>query len=88
MNRKLLLVGTARCAVPGGKAAGNLRPPGARTAQRAVPTFISCHIPRFQFCILASAFGFQRLAFGLFYSYPHAFTNGSSFSRYGSRYFW
>ena len=31
------LVGTSRCDVPGGKAAGILGPLGARTAQRAVP---------------------------------------------------
>jgi len=32
-----VLVGTSRCDVTGGKAAGILRPLGARTVQRAVP---------------------------------------------------
>ncbi|HKW28913.1 MAG TPA: hypothetical protein VJT54_06230 [Verrucomicrobiae bacterium] len=39
---KMPLVGTLRCGVPGGKAAGHiagLRPLGALTAQRAVPTY-------------------------------------------------
>ena len=33
-----VLVGTSRCDVTGGKAAGSLRPLGALTAQRAIPT--------------------------------------------------
>jgi len=36
-TRNAPLVGTLRRDVPGGKAAGKLRPLGARTAQRAVP---------------------------------------------------
>ena len=44
------LLGTPRCGVTGGKAAGTLRPLGARTAEPAVPTslirrFVVQHIP-------------------------------------------
>jgi len=35
------MVGTSRCDVPGGNAAGILRPLGARTPQRGVPASTS-----------------------------------------------